>query len=275
MDKLLLQELKAYIDQNIALDIERKQELIKERATDGLPERKVSSEQKGQISFKPQRKLPYQYMDTSAFRLMDSARGLQAEKETEKDQLDFSAFRRVKTRKEAGIPDRPEQREAAIEPEQQEATFESKQREAAFEQEQQPVFCIPGSEPVEEDIEEYIRKLRSEDTFSTRLLKYIDLTGLSDADIYKRAGIDRRHFSKIRCDRGYKPKKATALALCLALRLDQEKTGELLSLAGYSLSNSDTGDLVVKFCIERGIYDLIDVNEALDYFGQKSIGVLG
>ena len=48
----------------------------------------------------------------------------------------------------------------------------------------------------------------------------------------------------------------------------------MLELAGYSLSNSDTGDLVIKFCIEKEIYDLIDVNEALDYFGQKGIGVV-
>ena len=89
---------------------------------------------------------------------------------------------------------------------------------------------------------------------------------------YKRAGIDRRHFSKIRCDRYYQPKKPTAIALCLALELNLEETMELLGMAGYSLSSSDTGDLVVKFCIERGIYDLIEVNTALNYFGQKLLG---
>ena len=129
--------------------------------------------------------------------------------------------------------------------------------------------------PSEEELKDYIRKTKREETFSSRLLKYIDMMGLKDAEIYKRACIDRRHFSKIRCDKNYRPKKLTAVALCLALELDAAKTDDMLELAGYSLSNSDTGDLVIKFCIEKGIYNLIDVNEALDYFGQKGIGVVG
>jgi hypothetical protein len=104
------------------------------------------------------------------------------------------------------------------------------------------------------------------------LLKYIDQTGLADAEIYKRAGIDRRHFSKIRCDKEYRPKKSTVVSLCLALMLEIEQVEELLKLAGYSLSNSDTGDLIVKFCIEKRMYDLMDVNYALEYFGVRALG---
>lgn len=132
--------------------------------------------------------------------------------------------------------------------------------------------CSEGLISEEEELEDYINKERNEETFSSRLLYYIDRSELSDAKIYKRAGIDRRHFSKIRCDRYYQPKKPTAIALCLALELNLEETMELLGMAGYSLSSSDTGDLVVKFCIERGIYDLIEVNTALNYFGQKLLG---
>lgn len=132
---------------------------------------------------------------------------------------------------------------------------------------------ILPSEKAEEDLEEYIRRTRNEETFSTKLLKYIDSTGLSDADIYKKAGIDRRHFSKIRCDRNYRPKKSTVIALCLALELKLEQAEELLGLAGYYLSRSDTSDLIVRFCIENGKHDLADVNEALVYFGMKTIGV--
>jgi hypothetical protein len=220
----------------------------------------------------------------------------------QKDGFDFSAFRRVKTSPEDSIPDFMVQSDQVFEPEYKEATTPEQKKpapvpqqkdaasgfkiyeESILPQKKRPILgpdepqrtsCFSMCAPKGDDLEEYIRRLRSEDTFSTLLLKYIDLTGLADADIYKRAGIDRRHFSKIRCDKDYKPKKATALALCLALRLDEEKTGELLRLAGYSLSNSDTGDLVVKFCIERGIYELMDVNEALVYFGQKAIGVIG
>lgn len=127
----------------------------------------------------------------------------------------------------------------------------------------------------EEDIKAYISKEKSVETFTTKLLTFIDRSGLADSEIYKKAGIDRRHFSKIRCDKYYKPKKTTAIALCIALELTIEETVELLGLAGYSLSNCDTADLVVKFCIERKIYNLIDINAALDYFGQKMLGVVG
>jgi hypothetical protein len=127
----------------------------------------------------------------------------------------------------------------------------------------------------ETDIEDYLRKAKTEETFSTMILKYIDQTGLADAEIYKRAGIDRRHFSKIRCDKEYRPKKATVMSLCLALKLELDKVEELLKLAGYSLSNSDTGDLIVKFCIMKGMYDLMEVNYVLEYFGAKVLGVVG
>jgi len=133
-----------------------------------------------------------------------------------------------------------------------------------------PFYDLPEAE-----LERYINKSRSNETFSTKLLQYIDRSGLADAEIYKKAGIDRRHFSKIRCDKNYSPKKSTVIALCIALELDLKETEEMLKLAGYSLSNSDTGDLVVKFFIERKIYDLMTVNEALDYFGQKMLGIVG
>ena len=125
------------------------------------------------------------------------------------------------------------------------------------------------------ELESYINKEKSEDTFSTKLLHFIDRYGFTDAEIYKKAGIDRRHFSKNRCDKYYSPKKSTVIALCMALEITLEETQDMLRLARYSLSNSDTADLVVKFFIERKIYDLRTVNEALDYFGQKMLGVVG
>lgn len=124
----------------------------------------------------------------------------------------------------------------------------------------------------EADLEDYLRNRKNEETFSTKLLKYIDRTGLADSEVYKRAGIDRRHFSKIRCNKEYQPKKSTAISLCLALKLSLKQVDELLELAGYTLTNSDTADLIVKFCIEKEKYSLMDVNEALVYFGQKALG---
>ncbi|WP_053362284.1 helix-turn-helix domain-containing protein [Bacillus sp. FJAT-27251] len=103
------------------------------------------------------------------------------------------------------------------------------------------------------------------------LFSLIDQKGLRDADVYKKAGIDRKHFSKIRSSPGYRPGKNTVLALCFALELDREETGELLSSAGYSLSASDTADLVISFCLEKNIHDLDAVNQALEAYNLKPL----
>ena len=107
------------------------------------------------------------------------------------------------------------------------------------------------------------------------MFSLIDKKGASDPDIYKKAGIDRRHFSKIRSNPDYRPVKNTVIALALALELNKKETDKFLSSAGYSLSDSDTFDLVIQFCVEKKIYDIHDVNQALDYFSLKPlIGVL-
>ncbi|WP_172797546.1 hypothetical protein [Bacillus sp. FJAT-27445] len=104
------------------------------------------------------------------------------------------------------------------------------------------------------------------------LFNFIDRKGVPDSDIYKKAQIDRRHFSKIRSNPDYRPGKNTVIALALALELDKKETGKLLSSAGYSLSDSDTSDLVIQFCIDKRIYDIHQVNEALEYFSLKPLG---
>lgn len=111
-----------------------------------------------------------------------------------------------------------------------------------------------------------------EPTFSQTLLKFIDKNGLNDSQVYKKAGMDRRHFSKIRSNPEYKPTKNTVVSLALALELDKSKTNELLSSAGYSLSKSEVFDLIILFCIEKKIYKIDDVNSALCYFSLKPIG---
>jgi hypothetical protein len=120
------------------------------------------------------------------------------------------------------------------------------------------------------ELEDFIRKNRKP-TFSQVLFKYIDKRETSDSSIYKKAGIDRRHFSKIRSNPDYKPGKNTAIALALALELSKKETDRLLSAAGYSLSDGDTFDLVIQFCIEKKLYAIQDVNEALDYFSLKPL----
>lgn len=110
-----------------------------------------------------------------------------------------------------------------------------------------------------------------EPTFSQKLLDLIDKKGMRDADVYKKAGIDRRHFSKIRSRPDYRIRKNTVLALALALKLDCAETEMLLRAAGYSLSPSDKSDLVIRFFLEKKIYDLQTVNEALHYFRLKPL----
>jgi hypothetical protein len=113
-------------------------------------------------------------------------------------------------------------------------------------------------------------------SFHELLFDYIDKTGLSDVEVYKKAGIDRRHFSKIRSNSNYHPSKNTAIALCLALKLPLDSTADMLKSAGYTLSDSELFDLVIKYCIERKVYDINDVNLALDYFSLKPLaGVSG
>lgn len=110
--------------------------------------------------------------------------------------------------------------------------------------------------------------MQAEVPFSRRLLELIRASGLSEIEVYKRAHVDRKLFSKIRSDPDYQPKKTTVLAFALALRLSPEQTQELLASAGFALSASAPADLIVRFFLERGVYDLFQVNDALDAFGQ-------
>lgn len=104
-------------------------------------------------------------------------------------------------------------------------------------------------------------------SFNERLFLLIDRTGQRDSDVYKKAHIDRRLFSKIRSNKKYIPCKKTVIALCLALELEREEADALLSSAGYSLSRADDYDLAIAFCIDKGVFDFFEVNEVMTHFG--------
>ena len=144
-------------------------------------------------------------------------------------------------------------------------------------------FCYSKAKCVEKvvlkeiqncEIEDFIKNNRKP-TFNQVLFGFIDAKGISDSDVYKKVGIDRRHFSKIRSNPDYKPGKNTVIALAVALEMDKKEMNNLLSSAGYSLSDNDTFDLVIQFCLEKKIFDIHSINQALDFFSLKPLaGVL-
>lgn len=110
------------------------------------------------------------------------------------------------------------------------------------------------------------------ESFQARLLRMIDERGMSDPEVYKRANVDRKLFSKIRCSEDYIPKKKTIVALAIALRLNMDDTRDLLASAGLMLTNNSKADVIVSFCIENGIYDIFEVNALLFKFRQPIFG---
>ena len=110
-----------------------------------------------------------------------------------------------------------------------------------------------------------------DDTFSELLLSLISSKGYKDAEVYKAAKIDRRHFSKIRSNVNYTPSKRTVIALALALKLSEDETEDLLNTAGYTLSASQKADVVVLSFLRRNNYSLSQINEALDRLGLDTL----
>lgn len=109
--------------------------------------------------------------------------------------------------------------------------------------------------------------------FGEKLFDMIDERGMSDVDCYKRANVTKQTFSKIRSNpKEYKPSKSTALAFAVALKLNLEETQELLESAGFFLSRSNTFDKIVRYFIQKGNYDIYEINEALFNYDQSNLG---
>lgn len=120
--------------------------------------------------------------------------------------------------------------------------------------------------PMNRNIDNLMNQL--EETFSQRLLRMIDERGMTDSEAYAKAYVDRRHFSKIRKDVNYVPNKKTVLAFTIALELSLDEAKDLLASAGFALSRSSKTDIIVAYFLQNKIYDMFEINDVLDAYGQ-------
>ena len=120
-------------------------------------------------------------------------------------------------------------------------------------------------------LHEYMQAM--DKSFAYKLFDWIDERGMTDVECYKKANVDKKTFSKIKCNpQMYKPSKQTAVAFAIALKLNLDETQDLLASAGLTLSRSFAFDRIIRYFIQKGVYDIFEINEALFEFDQVLLG---
>ena len=130
---------------------------------------------------------------------------------------------------------------------------------------------MPTGSAADKTLQEYMKAM--DKPFAYKLFDLIDKSGMTDVECYKKANIDKKTFSKIKCNpKTYKPSKQTAVAFAIALKLNLEETQDLLASAGLTLSRSFVFDKIIRYFIQKEIYDIFVINEALFEFDQVLLG---
>jgi len=139
----------------------------------------------------------------------------------------------------------------------------------------EPPVCASMSAPTSsvknKTLQEYMKAM--DKSFAYKLFDLIDSKGMTDVECYKKANVDKKTFSKIKCNPDtYKPSKQTAVAFAIALELTLDETQDLLASAGLTLSRSFTFDKIIRYYLQKGVYDIFEINEALFEFDQILLG---
>lgn len=134
----------------------------------------------------------------------------------------------------------------------------------------EPDLCCTAPMPVEACLDDMLNQI--DESFAEMLIRMIDKKGITDAECYKRANVDRRLFNKIKNNPLYKPSKQTVLAFAIALELSLEETRDMLMKAGFALSHSNKADIVVEYCIMTGNYNIIEINQVLFKLDLQPLG---